>query len=310
MEYNVSSDAIESLIGGVDSKENVMGPKFDARMYLNTHLNLKEEKSKRLRVRLISYDKDAKTPFLIVKFHTVRVDKTISPSGFKSFPCLNDPNIPNGGHEECPACKKCKELYSKAKGITDEAEKKKITDLAKGLMTKNTYITRVIDRDDEEYGPKFWKFNENFKKDGIFDKLMTIYTERNEESVREEGVKYNIFDYTNGKDINVNIVHSESVGSTYTLSDSSSKTPVHKDIELVKSWITNPLKWYDAYKVKNADYISILIEGKIPYFNKQTNKYEVFEPNKFSKKENNAEAKNTNSDVLYVDVNDNSELPF
>lgn len=310
MDYNVSSEAIDNLLVNNSGSENGSVFKFDARMYLNTHLNLKEERSKKLKVRLLSYDKDSKSPFLVVKFHTVRVDKSVSPSGFKSFPCLNDPNIPSELRQECPACKKCKELFSKAKGISDEVEKKKLTDQAKGLMTKNTYITRVIDRDDEAYGPKFWKFNENFKKDGVFDKLMTIYSERNEESISEEGVKYNIFDYFIGKDINVNIVHSDAVGSTYTLSDSSNRSPLHKDKDVIDKWVSNSTKWYDAYKIKNAEYISILIEDKIPYFNKQTNKYEVFETNKYSKNTNPSVVIKTDESALSELIVNVNELPF
>ena len=68
--------------------------------------------------------------------------------------------------EDCPFCEAREALLS-----TGEAADK---DLAKKYYPRLMYVVKVIDRDNEEDGPKFWRFNHDFRKTGILDKIMGV----------------------------------------------------------------------------------------------------------------------------------------
>ncbi len=49
------------------------------------------------------------------------------------------------------------------------------------------YIVKVIDRDNEQDGPKFWRFKHNYKQEGIFDKIIPIYKAKGDVADAEKG---------------------------------------------------------------------------------------------------------------------------
>ena len=48
-------------------------------------------------------------------------------------------------------------------------------ELAKQYKSRKFYIVKVIDRDNEGDGPKFWRFKHNYKNEGILDKIIPIW---------------------------------------------------------------------------------------------------------------------------------------
>jgi lipopolysaccharide export LptBFGC system permease protein LptF len=51
-------------------------------------------------------------------------------------------------------------------------------ELAKQYRSRKFYIVKVIDRDNEQDGVKFWRFKHNAKQDGILDKVFPIFQKK------------------------------------------------------------------------------------------------------------------------------------
>lgn len=295
-----------------ESKNNQKQKKFsfDPKNYLDFSLK-DSETTKTVKVRFLPISAHDNTVFFDISTHALKVNKEIAKSGFKSFVCLDDKKV--GSNEECPICKKSKELFEKASQYRNEGNEilsKSYFKEACSLRKKRTFITRVIDRDHEEDGVKFWRFNENSKGEGIYDKLMALYEMRKEESIEEnelvydeqnqcyidkEGNRknpYNIFDLYEGKDILVTVNKSEipnGYGGTrttlaYNITDSGNKKPLSKDIDKANKWLNDEKTWKDVYSNKTANYLELVVNNEIPVYNKELGKF-------VAKKENDANEK-------------------
>ncbi len=254
---------------------------FDPKNYLD--LKLKEhESSKTVKVRFLPISASDGTVFFDIITHALKVDKDIAKSGFKSYVCLNDKKTDST--EECPICKKSKELFDKAAEARkegNEALSKSLFKEACSLKKKRTFIARVIDREHEDEGVKFWRFNENTKGEGIHDKLMSLYETRKQEALDDGEEDYSIFDLYNGKDIIINVGKSmipdgfggmkESI--SYNITDSGNRKPLSKDIEKANSWLNDEKTWKDVYSLKGADYLDLVVNGKVPVYNKELGKF-------------------------------------
>jgi hypothetical protein len=203
----------------------------------------------------------------------------VNSSGFKTFICLkNDEGV------ECPICQKAEELFAKAREARsngNEELSKTYFKEACSYNSKDSYIVRVIDRDHEEDGVKFWRFNKNKKGDGVYDKLMDLYNTRKQEFEEAGQENYNIFDLYNGKDIIISLTKqqiSNGYGGTkevvsMNFTDSAVQTPLSKDVEKANAWIGDTKKWSDVYGKKSPDYLEIILEGKVPFFDKEKGKF-------------------------------------
>ena len=333
---NVDAKALE------EQNENLKKPKndfqnskklsFDPKNYLDLKLQ-EHEATKRVRVRFLPISSTDSTVFFDITTHALKVDKEIARSGFKSYVCLNDKNV--NSEEECPICKKSKELFEKsaeARKNGNDALSKSLFKEACSLKKKRTFIARVIDRDHEDEGVKFWRFNENSKGEGIYDKLMSLYNTRKQESIEDGDGEYNIFDLYKGKDIIINVVKSQIPDGfggmkdtiAYNITDSGNKKPLSEDVEKANGWLTDPKTWKDVYSNKNADYLELVVNGKIPVYNKELGKYvektesdaqaqkvqeeaatEILQQNYNTSSQKSNEIVNND-----VSVNDDVELPF
>jgi len=108
------------------------------------------------RVRILP-TKDGSSPFKEAWYHEIQVG-----GQWNKFydPGKND-------NERSPLNEVYEELMSTGK----ESDK----ELAKQYKPRKFYIVKVIDRDNEQDGPKFWRFKHNYKQEGIFDKIIPIY---------------------------------------------------------------------------------------------------------------------------------------
>ena len=281
---------------------------FDPKNYLD--LNLKEhEATKTVKVRFLPISASDSTVFFYITTHALKVDKEIAKSGFKSYVCLNDEKVEST--EECPICKKSKELFdmsAKARQEGNEALSKSLFKEACSLKKKRTFIVRVIDRDNEEEGVKFWRFNENSKGEGIYDKLMSLYNTRKQESLDEGEDGYNIFDLYEGKDIIINVSKSQIPDGfggikdtkSYNITDSGNRKPLSKDIEKANSWLNDEKTWKDVYSNKTADYLELVVNGKIPVYNKELGRYVEKTENEVQQKKIEEETANEILKANYV----------
>jgi hypothetical protein len=254
---------------------------FDPKNYLD--LKLKEhEATKKVKVRFLPISATDGTVFFDIITHALKVDKEIAKSGFKSYVCLDSEKAES--NEECPICKKSKELFEKAAQARkdgNEALSKSLYKQACSFKKKRTFITRVIDRDHEDEGVKFWRFNENSQGKGIYDILMALYETRKQEAKEDGEEDYSIFDLYNGKDIIINVSKSlipDGFGGmketiAYNITDSGNRKPLSKDIDKANAWLNDPKTWKDVYSLKSADYLELVVNGKIPVFSKEKGTY-------------------------------------
>jgi len=304
---------------------------FDPKNYLD--LKLKDgEQTKTVKVRFLPISSTDGTVFFDITTHALKVDKEIAKSGFKSFVCLNDDKTES--KEECPICKKSKELFDKAAQARKEGKEalsKSLFKEASSLKKKRTYITRVIDRDHEDEGVKFWRFNENTMGKGVYDELMHLEKTRKKEAEEDGEDGYSIFDLYKGKDIIINVSKSmipdghgglkEKIG--YNITDSGNRKPLSKDIEKANSWLNDKKTWRDVYSLKNANYLELVVDGKIPVYDREkgffVEKVEFDTESKKAEEEaaaeilkdnyvNNAKDVVVNNDVFSDDVDE--DLPF
>ena len=139
------------------------------------------------RVRILP-TKDGSTPFKEVYYHELQV-------GGK-WVKLFDPG--KNDNERSPL----NELYEELRATGKESDK----ELAKQYNSRKFYIVKVIDRDAEEEGVKFWRFKHNYKNDGILDKIIPIW--------RQKG---DITDPAKGRDLIIELRKEKSnTGKEYT----------------------------------------------------------------------------------------------
>ena len=275
---NVSGSAVEE---SMDKPQKIAQKKndFDAKNYLDTKL-ADGQNERTITVRILPVSNEDGNFRIAVKTHNLKVNRRIAQSGFKSFLCLDDPQVPNYNPSiRCPICEKSKYYFEEAKKCreTDKEKSKKLFMKACSLKNKVTYIVRVIERGKESEGVKFWRFNENTQGKGIYDSLIALYKQRKND-MAEEGIEnYNIFDLDNGRDIVLNLTRTErsdgQEGVAIQITDKSINKPLTNDIELGNAWINDVKKWYNAYTVKSPEYLSIIADDMIPYFDRTQEKF-------------------------------------
>ena len=272
--FSVNIDA-EEVKNQYEEEQKTFTPKktqFNEKNYLQARLG-DNETTKTLTIRLLPFSPEGGSPFKKVFMHTVKVNKEVSSSGWKTFVCPTH-NMKNGSSmgDKCPFCEtsaKARELKSKS---LDEPTKKKYGDIEFLNKVKEMWIVRCIERDHEEDGVKFWLFNSSKKKDGVYDKIMNL-ANRRAASAAKKGNVYSIFDLNNGLDLDITLTKTTDGKTTIQVLDAGSPSPLTEDYDLGMKWIEDEKKWYDVYTVKSYDYMTIIAMGGVPIFNKELNKY-------------------------------------
>ena len=205
------------------------------------------EKQGQRRLRILPTP-DGSSPFKEVWFHEVQVDG--------KWVKLYDPG--KNDNERSPLNEVYEELMSTGK----ENDKK----LAPTYKSRKFYIVKVIDRDNEEDGVKFWRFKHNYKNEGILDKIIPIWR-----------AKGDITDPEKGRDIILELTKAKTPkGATYTVIQTvmyDDPTPVHEDTDLAKSWINDELTWSDVYSKKPVEYLEAIARGETPRWDSEKSGY-------------------------------------
>lgn len=138
--------------------------------------------------------------------------------------------------------------------------------LARSYRSRKFYIVKVIDRDNEQDGPKFWRFKHNYKGDGPFDKIIPI--------IRSKG---DITDMLEGRDLILSLTLNKAPnGREYTTINSiiqEDKSGLHSDPEIANEWINDPDTWRDVYSVKPLEYLEMVALGEVPVWDSESKKY-------------------------------------
>ena len=270
---NIDADAVQKQYEQEQTVvEKPKKTQFDTKNYLQARLD-DNEASKTLTIRLLPFSPDGGSPFYKVHMHTVRVNKEVSPRGWKTFVCPTK-NKKDGKvmGETCPFC----ELSAKARELKfkslDEPTKKKYGDIEFMNKAKEMWIVRCIERGHEEDGVKFWLFAASKKKDGVYDKIMNLANIRSEAAAKK-GNKYSIFDLNNGLDLIITLSRTSDNKTSVQIVDDGFPSPLTDDYELGMKWINDSKQWNDVYTVKSNEYMDIISSGGVPIFNKELNKY-------------------------------------
>jgi len=199
------------------------------------------------RVRILPTP-DGSSPFVEVWYHEIQVG-----GKWQKFydPGKND-------NERSPLNEVYEELMSTGK----ESDK----ELAKQYKSRKFYIVKVIDRDAEDEGVKFWRFKHNYKNEGILDKIIPIW--------RQKG---DITDSQKGRDLIIELTKSKTgAGKAYTnVSTIMYDDPcaLHENADTMKTWLEDELTWEDVYSKKPVEYLEAIARGEVPRWDSDQGKY-------------------------------------
>ena len=205
------------------------------------------EKQGQKRLRILPTS-DGSSPFKEVWFHEIQVD-----GKWQKFydPGKND-------NERSPLSEVYEELMSTGRDADKE--------LAKQYKPRKFYIVKLIDRDNEQDGVKFWRFKHNYKNEGILDKLIPIFR-----------AKGDVTDPTKGRDIILEMTKAKTPkGAAYTVIQTimyDDPAPIHEDKEMVDSWVNDELTWADVYTKKPVEYLEAIAKGETPRWDSEKGGY-------------------------------------
>lgn len=197
----------------------------------------KGKDSEERRIRILPM-KDGSSPFVEVYFHEIQVDG--------KWVKLYDPKQEG---KRSPL----NEVYAGLMETKIESDK----ELAKNYRARKFYIVKIIDRDHEADGPKFWRFKHNSKQEGILDKIFPIF--------RNKG---DITDPKTGRDLVLTLTLTRSnAGKEYTAISSiiqDDAAPLHTDEATATAWLADTLTWSDVYSKKPEEYLEMVANGETP----------------------------------------------
>ncbi len=217
--------------------ENRMSTEERMKKYFALILDEKSNSGTR-RIRILP-TKDGSSPFKEAWYHEIQVG-----GKWQKFydPGKND-------NERSPLNEVYEELMSTGK----ESDK----ELAKQYKSRKFYIVKVIDRDHEEDGVKFWRFKHNYKNDGILDKIIPIW--------RNKG---DVTDPEKGRDLIIELTKQKTPkGAAYTTVSTimyEDAAPIHTDKEVMKEWVDDEMTWLDVYSKKPVEYLEAIARGEVP----------------------------------------------
>lgn len=214
--------------------------------YFTTVLQ-KNEKTGQRRVRILPTS-DGTSPFKEVWYHELQVNG--------QWTKLYDPGKNDG--ERSPLNEVYEELMSSGKATDKE--------LARQYRSRKFYVVKVIDRENEEDGVKFWRFKDNYKQEGILDKIIPIW--------RQKG---DITDPEKGRDLIVELTKAKTpAGKEYTITQTimyDDPAPLHVDKETAQAWLDDELTWNDVYAKKPVEYLEAVASGETPVWDSELKKY-------------------------------------
>jgi hypothetical protein len=205
------------------------------------------EKQGQRKIRILPTT-DGSSPFKEVWFHEVQVDGKLQ----KFYdPAKND-------NERSPL----NEVYEELMATGRDTDK----ELAKQYKARKFYIVKVIDRDNEQDGVKFWRFKHNYKQEGILDKIIPIWK-----------AKGDVTDPDNGRDLILELTKAKTgKGATYTVIQTvmyDDPCVISEDADQMAEWVANPMTWEDVYSKKPVEYLEALARGETPRWDSEKGGY-------------------------------------
>jgi hypothetical protein len=247
----------------------------------------KNEKSAQKRIRVLP-TKDGSSPFVEVWYHEIQVNG--------QWVKLYDPE--KNDNERSPLTEVYNELISTGK--------KEDKELASQYRSRLFYIVKVVDRDNEQDGVKFWRFKHNYKQEGVLDKILPIWK-----------AKGDVTDSEKGRDLIIELTKAKTPqGKEYTVVQTimyDDPAPVHTDKEIMEGWLQDVLTWKDVYSKKPVEYLEAIARGETPKWDNDQGKYVYGDATSAEESFGGSKPKNESKPVI-VDPQVNAEvdedLPF
>ena len=203
---------------------------------------------------------DGTSPFKEVYFHNIQVQGRWT----KLYdPGKNEEGKPSG--DRSPLTE-----VEEALRLAGDAQSK---ELARSYRSQKFYIVKIIDRDNEEDGVKFWRFKHNWKGDGPIDKIIPIWQKKGD-----------VTDVNEGRDLTLML---QAVplpggrGEYTTVSTVMYEDPAQlsDDTQKVKDWTEDERTWRDVYSQKPVEYLEAIAKGLDPVWDSELKKYVYDDPN-------------------------------
>ena len=241
---------------------------YDRRNYLDFTIP-EGKKTKELTIRLLPVSADKKEFFQIVHLHTIPVNKELNPnkSGKKAYMCLSAKNT-GVNHDlygsKCPICEAQAKLWAMWHEETDKNKKQELLKEISALNIREYCIVRCIERGKEDEGPKFWRIPLRQDQTDAYHKILLLGETRRKEGL-EAGVDVNIYSLYKGRDLIVTFT--DGTGAP-TVVDKGISTPITNDNEQLIKWYYDEKKWSEVFSTKPYDYLKLVYEGEVPWYNK------------------------------------------
>lgn len=264
---------------------------YNVKNYFSASLKEKET-SKTYRIRILPPSEGQSTSFDEMWIHQVKDSKNKT----QKYTCLKKHK-----NEACPFCEANEALYATGK----EEDKK----LAANYYARQMYVVKVIDRENEADGVKFWRFAHDRRKQGIFDKIYGVIN----------AIKQDITNKDTGRDLVLTVARDQNGYPNVNSIAQLDASPLSDKKENMDAWLADNRTWKDVFGIKSYDYLEIIVKGGEPFYDKQQEKW----IDKLAAKENEAvqsdaelsiglEKLKAESDDANAAGNgdDESELPF
>ena len=245
---NEKQNPLEAMLAQYESKNKPQYEKktekvYDLKNYFNTFIK-EGVKSATKTIRIIP-NADGSSPFTEVHGHKIQVD-----GEWKTFACLKEEK-----GEACPFCE--------ARDVLNATGTDANKELAKKYKSKLMYVVKVIDRDAEDEGVKFWRFNHDWRKEGIMDKFQALIS----------AIKKDVTDVQTGRDLVLTINRNQNNVPVVSGLASLDPSPLSEDAEKVALWTGDARTWEDVYSVRSYDYLEIIVRGEVPVWDKEAKKF-------------------------------------
>ncbi len=235
-----------------NSPKNNISREDRLKKYFATYLP-QGEKEGEANIRILPTS-DGSSPFKEVFFHEIQVDG--------KWVKLMDPGK-NGDGSPTGDRSPLNEVEDALKLTGNQKDK----EISRQYRSKKFYIVKVIDRDAEDDGVKFWRFKWNYKGDGVMDKIIPIFQKRGD-----------ITDTKEGRDLTLMLksVPLPSGKGSYTVVSmvlADDPTPLTSDESTSKEWLSNSETYKDVYSQKPVEYLDAISRGETPVWDTDLKKY-------------------------------------
>ena len=218
----------------------------------------KGTKSGEKRIRIVPTT-DGSSPFKEVFFHNIQIQGR--------WIKLYDPG--KGSDGKPSGDRSPLNEVEEALRLAGDAQSK---ELARTYRSQKFYIVKVVDRDNEEDGVKFWRFKHNWRSDGPIDKIIPIMAKKGDVTDRNEGRDLTLMLQS------VPLPGGRGEYTTVSTVMYDDPAPMHTDDETMDKWVTDDRTWKDVYSQKPVEYLEAIAKGLDPVWDSELKKYTYDDP--------------------------------